>query len=55
MNEDGIVNAIDVIVSGIKAFVEGVDWRDLGEKMGEWERLLEQFAFYKSYSKLWLG
>jgi len=30
-----IIKAVDVIVSGIKAFVKKIDWRDLGERMGD--------------------
>lgn len=32
---DFVVNAIDTITSGIKAFVEGIDWGDLGVKIGD--------------------
>lgn len=30
-----IINAVDTIVSGIKAFFEGIKWGDLGHKIGE--------------------
>ena len=32
---DFIINALDTIASGIKAFVEGIDWTDLGQKIGD--------------------
>lgn len=30
-----IINAVDTIVSGIKAFFEGIKWKDLGSKIGD--------------------
>lgn len=29
-----IINAVDTIVSGVKAFIEGIDWHDFGQKIG---------------------
>lgn len=30
-----LINAIDTVASGVKAFFENIDWKDLGKKFGE--------------------